>query len=65
MAATQPPREHHSPEHEESPEPHEHTCLWCPWSGSLKQVMRHMESAHHRRWCDLALYPPIVGGTVA
>jgi hypothetical protein len=22
-------------------------------------VLLHMESAHHRQWCDLALYPPI------
>jgi hypothetical protein len=28
---------------------------------ALKQVFIHMESAHHRRWCDLALSPLIVG----
>jgi hypothetical protein len=62
MAAPQPPREHRSPEHGPSPEPNEHTCLWCPYTGSMKQVMRHTESAHHRRWCDLALYLPIGAG---
>jgi hypothetical protein len=64
MAATQPPREHRSPELATSREPREPTCPWCVYTGSLKQVMRHMESAHHRRWCDLVLYPPIGGGSV-
>jgi hypothetical protein len=40
----------------------EQTCPWCPYTGTLKQVLMHMESSHHRRWCDLALYPPIAGG---
>jgi hypothetical protein len=41
-------------------EPPESTCPWCQaYTGTLKQVLQHMESAHHRRWCDLALYPPI------
>jgi hypothetical protein len=43
---------------------HDHvepTCLWCPYTGTLKQVVRYMESAHHRRWCDLALYARIAG----
>jgi hypothetical protein len=62
MAALQPPREHRSPEHGTSPEPHEPTCLWCPYTWSLKHVMRHMESQHHRQWCDLALSPPIARG---
>jgi hypothetical protein len=61
MAVPQPSREHRSPEHATCREPHEHTCLWCPHSASLMQVMLHMESAHHRRWCDLALYLPIAG----
>jgi hypothetical protein len=43
-------------------EPHEYTCPWCPYTASRKQVVRHMESAHYERWCDLALYPPIAGG---
>ena len=34
----------------------EHACPWCPsYAGALKRVLQHMESAHHRRWCDLAL----------
>jgi hypothetical protein len=42
-------------------EPEQPTCPWCPYTGTLKQVLMHMESAHHRRWCDLALSPPIAG----
>jgi hypothetical protein len=42
-------------------EPEESTCPWCPYTGTLKQLTRHMESAHYLRWCDLALYPPIAG----
>jgi hypothetical protein len=38
------------------------SCPWCPYTGSLKQVLLHMEAAHPQRWQDLALYPPIVGG---
>jgi hypothetical protein len=38
------------------------TCPWCPYTGSLKQVLMHMEAAHQWRWCDLVLYPPIAGG---
>jgi hypothetical protein len=39
----------------------EPTCLWCPYTGTLKQVLLHMESAHHRQWCDLALSPLVAG----
>jgi hypothetical protein len=40
-----------------------HQCPWCAETRpTLKQVLMHMESAHHRRWCDLALYPPTAGG---
>jgi hypothetical protein len=35
---------------------------WCPYTGNLKQVIGHMESAHYQRWYELALYPPIAGG---
>jgi hypothetical protein len=45
-----------------NPAPHQSTCPWCPYTGSLKQVLMHMESAHPWRWCDLVLYPPIAGG---
>jgi hypothetical protein len=37
-------------------------CPWCPFTGKLKQVLRHMESEHYKKWCELALYPPIAGG---
>jgi hypothetical protein len=37
------------------------TCPWCAYTGSLKQVLMHMESQHHQHWCDLGLYPPIAG----
>jgi hypothetical protein len=47
---------------EQPSEPSPPACPWCPYAGTLKQVLMHMESAHHRRWCDLALYPPIAGG---
>jgi hypothetical protein len=47
--------------HEPLP-PSAHQCPWCPYTGSLKQVLMHMESAHHRRRCDLALLPLIAGG---
>jgi hypothetical protein len=31
-------------------------CPWCPETRpTLKQLLMHMEAAHHRRWCDLAL----------
>jgi hypothetical protein len=47
----------------EPPEPREIPCPWCDETcPALKQVLMHMESAHPRRWCDLALYPPIAGG---
>jgi hypothetical protein len=50
----------------QTPEPRQqpaHQCPWCPYTDVLlKKVLNHMESAHHRRWCDLALYPPIAGG---
>jgi len=46
-------------------EPQEPTCPWCPETRpTLTQVLMHMESAHYRRWCDLALYPPVAGGSV-
>jgi hypothetical protein len=39
-----------------------HQCSWCPYTDALlKKVLNHMESGHHRCWCDLALYPPIAG----
>jgi hypothetical protein len=53
---------HVEPTDQQSPESQEPTCPWCPYTGTLKEVVRHMESAHSRRWCDLALYPPIAGG---
>jgi hypothetical protein len=40
-----------------------YVCPWCPYRAAVrKHVMTHMESAHHDRWCALALYPPIAGG---
>ena len=40
-------------------------CPWCPYTDVvLKKVMRHTEAAHHQRWCDPALYPPIAGTVV-
>ena len=55
-------RQHeHGEPTDKSPEPLEPTCPWCDYTDSLKKVLMHMESAHHRRWCDLALYPPIAG----
>jgi hypothetical protein len=46
-----------------SSEPEEPTFPWCSaYTGTLKLVLMHMESAHHRRWCDLVLSPPIAGG---
>ena len=46
-------------------EPSERLEIPCPWCHethpALKQLLMHMESAHHRSWCDLALYPPIAG----
>ena len=45
------------------PQQPEQACPWCTtYTGTLKQVLMHMESAHYRRWCDLVLYPPIAGG---
>ena len=38
------------------------TCPWCAYTGSFKQVLLHMESSHHARWRDLALYALISGG---
>jgi hypothetical protein len=47
---------------DQSPEPQESTCPWCDYTDALlKKVLMHMESAHYRRWCDLALYRPIAG----
>jgi hypothetical protein len=37
------------------------TCPWCPYTGSLKRVLRHRESTHAQRWCDVALSPLIAG----
>jgi hypothetical protein len=46
----------------ELPEPPAISCPWCHETRpTLKQVLMHMESAHHRQWCDLVLYPPIAG----
>jgi hypothetical protein len=42
--------------------PQDETCPWCPYTGSLEQVVQHMSFEHHGRWCDLALSPPIAGG---
>jgi hypothetical protein len=43
----------------------EYACPWCTYTDALlKKVLNHMESAHHGRWCDLALYPPIAGAPV-
>jgi hypothetical protein len=47
--------------HEAAP-PRVQTCPWCPYIGTLKQVLMHMESAHQTRWRDLGLYPPIASG---
>lgn len=50
---------------EPTPDPSAHppaiACPWCSYTGPLKQVLMHMESAHQTRWQDLALYPPIAG----
>jgi hypothetical protein len=35
------------PNDQPSPEPQEDTCPWCPDTGNLKQLMRHMASAYH------------------
>jgi hypothetical protein len=49
----------------QAPEPPEPPAIPCPWCRetrpALKQVLMHMEPAHHRRWCDLVLYAPITG----
>jgi len=38
-------------------------CPWCPYTDAiLKKVLNHMESTHHPRWCDLALYRQSAGG---
>jgi hypothetical protein len=49
------------PTGQRGPAPQASTCPWCDYTDSLKKVLMHMESAHHRRWCDLVLYPPIAG----
>jgi hypothetical protein len=56
-------RQHEHGEHtdQRSAALQEPACPWCDYTGTLKQVVMHMESAHHRRWCDLVLYPPITG----
>lgn len=47
----------------ESTETPAYTCPWCAYTDvRFKQVMTHMESVHHERWCALALLPPIAGG---
>lgn len=44
------------------PRPPAIACPWCPYTADMRtNVLMHMESAHHHRWCDLALYPPIAG----
>jgi hypothetical protein len=40
------------PTDQRSPALQEPACPWCDYTGTLKQVVMHMESAHHRRWCD-------------
>jgi hypothetical protein len=54
-----------SPERPITPESPELPAIACPWCDYtdvlLKKVLVHMESAHHLRWCDLALSPPIAG----
>jgi hypothetical protein len=49
-----------------SEEPLDPVAIPCPWCAFtdvlLKEVLNHMESAHHQRWCDLALAPLIAGG---
>jgi hypothetical protein len=45
-----------------TPPPGDHLCPWCPYAGTLKQVLMHMESRHYQRWCDLALFPLVAGG---
>jgi hypothetical protein len=53
---------------DESPPPAPDTaraqrCPWCAYTTNVRmKVLMHMESAHHHRWCDLALSPPIAGG---
>jgi hypothetical protein len=42
--------------------PDEPRCPWCPYTASLKQVIAHMESRHHQRWCELILHPPLAEG---
>jgi hypothetical protein len=46
---------------EDSENPEEYKCPWCPYTGNLKQVIRHMESGHYQNWYELVLYPPIAG----
>jgi hypothetical protein len=54
-----------SPPRPITPESPELPAIPCPWCGFtdalLKKVLNHMESAHHLRWCDLALSPLIAG----
>jgi hypothetical protein len=44
-----------------TPPPGDHLCPWCPYTGSLAQVVNHMAAAHHRAWEDLALSPRVMG----
>jgi hypothetical protein len=38
-------------------------CPWCPYTADrLKPMLLPMESAHHKQWLELALYPPIAAG---
>jgi hypothetical protein len=47
---------------DEPKDPPLHQCPWCSYADvRFKQVMTHMESMHHDRWCGLVLYPPIAG----
>jgi hypothetical protein len=37
-------------------------CPWCAYTDVVrKEVLHHMESTHHQRWCDLELSPLIAG----
>jgi hypothetical protein len=53
---------HVDPTDQPNPEPKEPPCPWCPYTGSLKHVLLHMESQLHPRWYGVELSPPIVGG---
>ena len=46
------------PEPRDPPPPE---CPWCPYTASVKHVLRHMETVHHEAWLELALSPLITG----